>query len=124
MPPASVCVRPSFNASPFVSPPLAGRSFVRDGAQREMLFDLDAARGKMFARDGKPVEYDLVSKPVANVLRVWVEVKSDARKSRYPVFRLAPFRMNWRGANMPSEFSCNAANPREKSRATYLLPRC
>jgi len=97
---------------------------VRDGAQREMLFDLDAARGKMFARDGKPVEYDLVSKPVANVLRVCVEVKSDARNSRYPVFRLAPFRMNWRGANMPSEFSCNAANPREKSRATYLLPRC
>ena len=89
-----------------------------------MLFDLDAARGKMFARDGKPVEYDLVSKPVANVLRMWVEIKSDARKSRYPVFRLAPIRMNWLGANMLSEFSCNAANPRENSRETYLLPRC
>jgi PKHD-type hydroxylase len=49
------------------------RSFVRDGAQREMLFDLDTARQQMFARDGKTVEYDLVSKSLANLLRMWVE---------------------------------------------------
>lgn len=49
------------------------RSFVRDGAQREMLFDLDTARRQMFARDGKTAEYDLVSKSLANLLRMWVE---------------------------------------------------
>jgi PKHD-type hydroxylase len=49
------------------------RSFVRDPAQREMLFDLDTARRQMFAREGKSAEYDLVSKSLANLLRMWVE---------------------------------------------------
>jgi len=49
------------------------RSFVRDGAHREMLFDLDTARRQMFAKDGKTAEYDLVSKSLANLLRMWVE---------------------------------------------------
>jgi PKHD-type hydroxylase len=49
------------------------RSFVRDPAHREMLFDLDTARRQMFARDGKSAEYDLVSKSLANLLRMWVE---------------------------------------------------
>jgi PKHD-type hydroxylase len=49
------------------------RSFVRDGAQREMLFDLDTARRQMFAKEGKTAEYDLVSKSLANLLRMWVE---------------------------------------------------
>jgi len=49
------------------------RSFVRNPAQREMLFDLDTARRQMFARDGKSAEYDLVSKSLANLLRMWVE---------------------------------------------------
>ena len=49
------------------------RSFVRDPARREMLFDLDTARRQMFARDGKSAEYDLVSKSLANLLRMWVE---------------------------------------------------
>ena len=49
------------------------RSFVRDGAQREMLFDLDTARRQMFAREGKSAEYDLVSKSLANLMRMWVE---------------------------------------------------
>ena len=49
------------------------RSFVRDGAQREMLFELDTARRQMFAKDGKTAEYDLVSKSLANLLRMWVE---------------------------------------------------
>src|SRR3954467_2064124 len=49
------------------------RSFVRDGAEREMLFDLDTARRQMFAREGKTAEYDLVSKSLANLLRMWVE---------------------------------------------------
>ena len=49
------------------------RSFVRDRAHREMLFDLDTARRQMFAKDGKTAEYDLVSKSLANLLRMWVE---------------------------------------------------
>ena len=49
------------------------RSFVRDPAHREMLFDLDTARRQMFAKDGKTAEYDLVSKSLANLLRMRVE---------------------------------------------------
>jgi len=49
------------------------RSFVRDAAQREMLFDLDTARRQLFAREGKSAEYDLVSKSLANLMRMWVE---------------------------------------------------
>jgi PKHD-type hydroxylase len=49
------------------------RSFIRDGARRELLFDLDTARRQMFAREGKSAEYDLVSKSLANLMRMWVE---------------------------------------------------
>ena len=46
------------------------RSFVRDAAQREILFDLDTARRTLFARDGKTTEFDLISKSLANLLRM------------------------------------------------------
>ena len=49
------------------------RSFIRDAAQRELLFDLDTARRQMFAQHGKSAEYDLVSKSLANLLRMWAE---------------------------------------------------
>jgi PKHD-type hydroxylase len=49
------------------------RSYIRDGARRELLFDLDTARRRMFAEHGKSAEYDLVSKSLANLLRMWVE---------------------------------------------------
>jgi len=49
------------------------RSYIRDAAQREMLFDLDTARRALFAREGKSAEYDLVSKSLANLMRMWVE---------------------------------------------------
>jgi PKHD-type hydroxylase len=49
------------------------RSYIRDGARRELLFDLDTARRRMFAEHGKSAEYDLVSKSLANLLRSWVE---------------------------------------------------
>jgi PKHD-type hydroxylase len=49
------------------------RSYIRDGARRELLFDLDTARRQMFARHGKSADYDLVSKSLANLLRMWVE---------------------------------------------------
>jgi PKHD-type hydroxylase len=49
------------------------RSYVRDPAQRELLFELDTARRQMFARDGKTAEFDLISKSFANLMRMWVE---------------------------------------------------
>lgn len=49
------------------------RSYVRDGARRELLFDLDTARRQLFKREGKSAEYDLVSKSLANLMRMWVE---------------------------------------------------
>lgn len=49
------------------------RSFIREAAQRELLFDLDTARRKLFAREGKSDEFDLISKSLANLLRMWAE---------------------------------------------------
>jgi PKHD-type hydroxylase len=49
------------------------RSFVRDAARRELLFDLDTARHRIFSRAGKSEEFDLVSKSFANLMRMWAE---------------------------------------------------
>ncbi len=49
------------------------RSLIRDAARRELLFDLDTARRRMFARGGKSADYDLVSKSLANLMRMWIE---------------------------------------------------
>jgi PKHD-type hydroxylase len=49
------------------------RSFIRDPARRELLFDLDTARRQLFAREGKSAEFDLVAKSFANLMRMWVE---------------------------------------------------
>ncbi len=49
------------------------RSYIRDPAQRELLFDLDTARRQMFERDGKTAQYDLIAKSLANLTRMWVE---------------------------------------------------
>jgi PKHD-type hydroxylase len=49
------------------------QSLVREPARREILFDLDAARRTLFARDGKSAEFDALSKSVANLLRMWAE---------------------------------------------------
>jgi PKHD-type hydroxylase len=49
------------------------RSFIRDAARRELLFDLDSARRQLFAREGKSAEFDLISKSFANLMRMWVE---------------------------------------------------
>jgi len=46
------------------------QSLVRDASEREILFDLDTARRVIFAKDGKTPEFDLISKSVANLLRV------------------------------------------------------
>lgn len=49
------------------------RSFIRDEAKRELLFDLDTARRRLFQREGKSEDYDLLSKSSANLLRMWAE---------------------------------------------------
>ena len=49
------------------------RSHIRSAAQRELLFDLETTRRTLYARDGKTAEFDLLSKSVANLLRMWVD---------------------------------------------------
>jgi PKHD-type hydroxylase len=49
------------------------RSYIRDPARREMLFDLDTARRQMFTVSGTSAEYDLVSKSLSNLIRMWAE---------------------------------------------------
>ena len=49
------------------------QSFVRNAEQREILFDLDTARRAVFNASGKNAEFDLMSKSLANLLRMWAE---------------------------------------------------
>ncbi|KAA5930376.1 Fe2+-dependent dioxygenase [Pantoea sp. Bo_2] len=49
------------------------RSFVRNAADRETLFDLDTARHRLFELLGKTPEMDLLAKTQSNLLRRWVE---------------------------------------------------
>jgi PKHD-type hydroxylase len=49
------------------------RSFIRDAAQRELLFDLDTARRALFAREDKSAEFDLIAKSFANLMRMWTQ---------------------------------------------------
>lgn len=50
------------------------QSVIRDGSDRELLFDLETARRAIFAQSGKTPEFDLISKSIANLLRKWAEV--------------------------------------------------
>lgn len=49
------------------------RSYVRDDARRELLFDLDTAKRQLFDAYGKSPEFDLVNKCSANLMRMWCE---------------------------------------------------
>jgi PKHD-type hydroxylase len=49
------------------------RSLVRDAAKRELLFDLETARRRLFDREGKTAEADLIAKCAANLMRMWCE---------------------------------------------------
>jgi PKHD-type hydroxylase len=49
------------------------QSWVRDPAQREILFDLDTARQVMFEQQGKTPQFDLISKSLSNLLRAWAD---------------------------------------------------
>jgi PKHD-type hydroxylase len=46
---------------------------VRNAEQREILFDLDTARRAVFNVSGKNAEFDLMSKSLANLMRMWAE---------------------------------------------------
>jgi PKHD-type hydroxylase len=50
------------------------QSQVRDPQQRELLFDLETARRRLFEQHGKSAEFDLVTKSLSNLLRMWSEV--------------------------------------------------
>jgi len=49
------------------------RSYIRDPAHRELLFELETARRRLFEREGKTADGDLLAKCAANLLRMWCE---------------------------------------------------
>jgi PKHD-type hydroxylase len=49
------------------------RSYIRDPGQRELLFDLETARRRLFDREGKTGEGDLLAKCAANLFRLWCD---------------------------------------------------
>lgn len=49
------------------------RSYIRDAAQRELLFELNVARASLFDQLGKTDEVDLISKCAANLMRMWAD---------------------------------------------------
>lgn len=49
------------------------QSLVRRAECREILFDLDTVRRSIFAKEGKSLEFDIISKNYANLLRLWGE---------------------------------------------------
>jgi PKHD-type hydroxylase len=49
------------------------QSYVRDAAQREILYDLDVARRGIFDREKKSREFDVISRCHANLLRMWMD---------------------------------------------------
>ncbi len=50
------------------------QSIIRDGAQRQVLFDLDQAVEACFAAEGKTQQFDRLAKTRANLMRMWAEV--------------------------------------------------
>jgi Uncharacterized iron-regulated protein len=50
------------------------QSLVRDPSEREILFDLDTARRSIFQQYGKTIEFDLIAKSHANLLRKWADI--------------------------------------------------
>lgn len=49
------------------------RSFIRNAGRRELLFDLETARRRLFDREGKTAEGDLLAKCAANLTRAWCD---------------------------------------------------
>lgn len=49
------------------------RSYVRDAAKRELLFELDAVKSALYDTMGKSNEVDVLSKVSANLMRMWMD---------------------------------------------------
>ncbi|MEM8504106.1 MAG: Fe2+-dependent dioxygenase [Cyanobacteria bacterium P01_D01_bin.1] len=49
------------------------QSLIRSAEKREVLFDLVTTQRALFAKEGKNDEFDLISKSIANLLRMWTE---------------------------------------------------
>lgn len=49
------------------------RSLIRDAGRRELLFDLETARRRLFDREGKTEDGDLLAKCAANLMRMWCD---------------------------------------------------
>jgi PKHD-type hydroxylase len=49
------------------------RSLIRDPARRELLFELETARRRLFEREGKSADGDLLARCTANLLRMWCD---------------------------------------------------
>lgn len=49
------------------------QSYIRDASRRELLFELETARRRLFDLHGKTAEFDLLSKCHANLVRMWSE---------------------------------------------------
>ncbi|MDQ8730792.1 Fe2+-dependent dioxygenase [Bradyrhizobium sp. LHD-71] len=49
------------------------RSYIRSASQRELLFDLDTVRRTLYGREGKTSEFDLLSKSLNNLIRMWAD---------------------------------------------------
>ncbi len=49
------------------------QSLVRQPDKREILFDLETSRRSLFAQHGKSDEFDLISKSLSNLLRMWAD---------------------------------------------------
>lgn len=50
------------------------QSQVRDNTKRELLWDLNRAKGETFKRDGNSETFDAIDRSYANLLRMWAEV--------------------------------------------------
>ena len=50
------------------------QSLVRNGEQREVLYDLDRARRTVFEARGKTEVFDLLSKSYSNLQRMWADI--------------------------------------------------
>jgi PKHD-type hydroxylase len=50
------------------------QSAVRDAAKRQILFDLETLRRRMFDAQGKTADFDLLSRSFANIYRMWADI--------------------------------------------------
>jgi PKHD-type hydroxylase len=50
------------------------QSMIRSPEHREILFELDTVRRSLFKQQGKTNEFDLLTKSLANLIRLWVEI--------------------------------------------------